>query len=232
MLSRENADIAAAYDLWAGSYDTDPNRTRDLAGEVLRRSGLRLAGRTVVEIGCGTGLNTIWLSRHAERVLAMDLSAGMLRQARARVKVPNARLVRHDIRRPWPCAEASADLVLATLVLEHVERLEPVFQETARVLRAGGELLVCELHPMRQRLGRQAQLTHPRTGERMPIAAFLHDVSDYVDEGQRAGFRLLGIGEWRDEGTAEAEAPRLLSVVFELGGNPSLAAAEPHGSLP
>src|SRR5215831_1705994 len=139
MTSREPSDVAAAYDLWADTYDVDPNRTRDLAGEVLRRSALRLAGRDVVEAGCGTGRNTLWLSGHAETVLAMDISEGMLRQAKARMRSPHVQFVQHDIRSAWPSAERSADAVIAMLVLEHVEQLAPVFGEAARVLRRGGD---------------------------------------------------------------------------------------------
>ena len=213
---RENSDIAAAYDLWADTYDVDPNRTRELAGEVLRQCDLRLAGRDVLEIGCGTGYNTLWLGERAENVLALDISEGMLRQAKARVQSPRVRFLQHDIRSPWPSADGSADVVIAMLVLEHVERLQPIFGEAARVLRWDGDLFVCELHPMRQILGRQAEFTNPRTGERERVAAFLHDVSEYVNGGLQTGFTLGRLGEWRDTGAGLADLPRLLSVQFHV----------------
>ena len=216
MTPRENSDIAAAYDLWADTYDVDPNRARELAGEVLRQCDLSLAGRDVVEIGCGTACNTLWLAEHAENVLALDISEGMLQRAKARVQTPRVRFLQHDIRSAWPGADESADVVIAMLVLEHVERLEPIFGEAARVLRCGGDLFVCELHPMRQMLGRQAEFTNPRTGERERVAAFLHDVSEYVNGGLQAGFTLVHLGEWRDTGTGQADPPRLLSVHFHV----------------
>ncbi len=104
MISRENSDIAAAYDLWADMYDADPNRTRELAGEVLRQCAPILVGRNIVEIGCGTGLNTLWLGEHAENVLALDISEGMLRQAKARAQSPKVRFVQHDIGSAGPSA--------------------------------------------------------------------------------------------------------------------------------
>jgi ubiquinone/menaquinone biosynthesis C-methylase UbiE len=211
---RENSDIAAAYDLWADTYDVDPNRTRELAGEVLRHCDLSVAGLDVVEIGCGTGRNTLWLGERAENVLALDISEGMLRQAKARAQSPSVRFLQHDIRSAWPSADESADVVIAMLVLEHVERLQPIFSEAARVLRWAGDLFVCELHPMRQMLGRQAEFTNPRTGERERVAAFLHDVSEYVNGGLQAGLTLMRLGEWRDTGAGMADPPRLLSVHF------------------
>jgi len=211
---QQNSDVARAYDLWAGTYDVDPNRTRELAGTVLRQYELELDGRDVIEIGCGTGRNTSWLDERAASVLALDISAGMLRQARDYVTSPRVRFVEHDIRTAWPAGDASADLVVAMLVLEHVEHLAPIFSEAARVLRGREELLVCELHPMRQMLGRQAEFTHPQTGELERVTAFLHDVSDYVNGGMQAGFELVHLGEWRDAGAGGGDPPRLLSVRF------------------
>jgi malonyl-CoA O-methyltransferase len=210
----KDPDVAAAYDRWAATYDVDPNRTRDLAAAVLRQSDLQLAGRDVIEVGCGTGRNTVWLADRAASVQAMDFSEGMLRQARAHVVSPHVRFLQHDIRSAWPIADASADIVLAMLVLEHIEHLDPVLTEAARVLRPDGELFLCELHPVRQLLGRQARFTDPRTGETERIAAFLHDVSDYVNGGVQAGCALLRLGEWRDAGAARTDPPRLISARF------------------
>ena len=210
----DKTEIATAYDRWAKTYDTDLNRTRELAAAVLRQSNLRLAGRDVIEIGCGTGHNTEWLAERASSVLAMDFSEGMLRQAKARVHSAHVRFVQHDIRSVWPTADASADLVIAMLVLEHIEQVEPIFAEAFRALGSGGELFVCELHPMRQMSGRQAEFTSPETGECERISAFLHDVSEYVNAGLRSGLELMHMGEWRNSNDAQSDLPRVLSLQF------------------
>lgn len=217
MITRENPDVAGAYDRWADTYESDSNRTRDLAGEVLRHRELNVAGRRVVEIGCGTGLNTLWLHEEADSLLGIDISDGMLRKAKARVQSSKVRFLQHDVRRDWPIETASADLIIAMLVLEHVEHLDPIYAEVARVLRPGGELFVCELHPMRQTIGRQAEFTNPQTGQREQVAAFLHQVSEYVNGGLKAGLRLTELGEWWDAGAmaAAGDLPRLVSVSFE-----------------
>ncbi|WP_437605032.1 class I SAM-dependent methyltransferase [Sorangium sp. So ce834] len=209
-------EIATAYDRWSATYDDDPNRTRELSAAVLRARGLTIAGRDVIEIGCGTGLNTQWLAERAGSVLALDFSEGMLRQARARVGSPRVRFVQHDIRSPWPAALGSSDVVIAMLVLEHIEHVDAIFAEAARALRAGGELFLCELHPMRQMRGGQANFVNRETGEPERVPAFLHDVSEYVNAGLSSGYELVHLGEWRDAEAARNDPPRLLSVHLRL----------------
>src|SRR5512140_121761 len=81
----EPRSVESLYDNWSESYDADPNRTRDLAYRVLRGAGLELAGRDVLELGCGTGGNTAWLAERARSVLALDFSQGMMAVARERI---------------------------------------------------------------------------------------------------------------------------------------------------
>jgi ubiquinone/menaquinone biosynthesis C-methylase UbiE len=208
----EPNDIARAYDRWAAHYDADRNATRDLDARVLRDADLRLDARVVLELGCGTGKNTRWLATRASEVLAMDFSPGMLAVARGAVGAPNVRFVEHDLRDPWPVADASIDIVVGNLVLEHVEALGPVYAAAARVLRPGGQLFLCELHPARQLRGGQAHFTDRASGETVYVDAYIHSVSEYVNAGLRAGMVLRELGEWGD---GDGGAPRLVSVLFE-----------------
>lgn len=207
-------DVEGAYDRWAGSYDVDRNATRDLDAIVLRRQPLELAGRDVLELGCGTGKNTAWLAERARRVVAMDLSVGMLAKARARVVSPLVQFVRHDVRTPWPVRDGAFDVVVGNLVLEHVADLAPVFAEGARVLRDGGQLYLCELHPFRQWRGAQARFTDDATGEVIRIPSHVHAVADYVNGGLDAGLELRRLGEWLEDAAAPGSPPRLLSALF------------------
>ena len=60
--SIQPVDVAGSYDRWASTYDQDTNRTRDLDARVLREQGPRVRGRSVVELGCGTGKNSAWIA--------------------------------------------------------------------------------------------------------------------------------------------------------------------------
>lgn len=210
-----DAEVARAYDRWSTSYDDDANATRDLDAAVLRRAPLALAGRDVLELGCGTGKNTAWLAAHAGRVIAIDLSAGMLARARERVASPRVSLVRHDVTAPWPLPDGSIDVVVGNLVLEHVRDMRPVFAEAARVLRAGGQVFACELHPFRQWRGGRAHFTDRDTGETVHVPVHVHTVGEFVNAGIAAGLVLRDLGEWLEPAAPPDAPPRLLSVLFE-----------------
>lgn len=208
------SDVSRAYDRWAEVYDDDRNATRDLDAWVVRNAPLRIEGRRVLEIGCGTGKNTAWLAEHAAHVTAMDFSEGMLARARERVAGRGVTFVRHDVREPWPLDDASADVVIGNLVLEHVADLAPVYAEAARVLTPGGELFFCELHPFRQWRGGQAHFTDPASGETVHVTAHVHTVAEYVNGGIAAGLAPRELGEWLEPGAPADAFPRLLSLRF------------------
>ena len=201
-----------AYDQWAAQYDTDANDTRDLNADVLRRQLVLQGTEAVLELGCGTGLNTEWLAAQAGTVTATDVSDEMLAQARTRLAKPDVTLRVLDVTASWPFADAQFDAVVATLVLEHVEALGPVFQDARRVLRDGGTFYLAELHPYRQYGGTQAHFEDEATGETVVIDAFTHPVSEFVNTGIEAGCAVRRMGEWRADGV---DRPRLLSIQFE-----------------
>ena len=176
--------VKAAYDAWAPKYDTDePRCLRDLAAAVLRKQPFQPPGTCIVELGCGTGTNTVWLAERSERVVALDFSEPMLDEARRRVTSDRVRFVLHDISEPWPIPDRFADLIVASLVLGHVRDLRPVFQQTQKALKTDGTLFICELHPFQQLLGVKAQFVDRITGAVVQVPAFRHDVSDFVNNG-------------------------------------------------
>ena len=209
------SEVAEAYDRWSRRYDDDHNATRDLDARIVRQSPLHLAGARVLELGCGTGKNSEWLAAQARELVALDFSPGMLDVARRRVRAAQVRFVEHDITRPWPVAADSCDVVVGNLVLEHVRELAPIYAEAARVLRPGGELFLCELHPYRQLRGGQAHFEDVETHQIVPVTAFRHSVSEYVNGGLAAGFTLRALGEHLEESVTVDAVPRLLSVLFE-----------------
>jgi ubiquinone/menaquinone biosynthesis C-methylase UbiE len=207
-------DVAEAYDRWAASYDSDHNLTRDLDAQVVRRMLPTVAGLDVLEIGCGTGKNTRWLAEQARSVIALDFSAGMLARAREQMRSDHVRFVEHDVTTEWPVPSDAIDVVVGNLILEHVFDLGPIFAEAARVMRRGGQLFLCELHPERQRAGGQAEFLDQITGTHVFVAAHRHTIAEFVNGGIAAGLTVRHVGEFVEPSAPPDALPRLLILLF------------------
>ena len=98
----------------------------------------------ILEVGCGTGrwLAELWPVAH--RVYGLDLSPGMLRQARqqdARFHLTCGRATR------LPFPEAAFDLVFCVNALHHFDSPRVFISEARRLLRPGGALAVVGMDP-------------------------------------------------------------------------------------
>lgn len=206
--------IKNAYDEWAEIYDTNHNKTRDLNYRCIRQQQLDLKNKKVLEIGCGTGLNTIYLAGQAKKVIGIDISEEMLARARVRLEERNAEFIKADITKPWQLDDAAFDFIVGNLVLEHIENLTHVFSVAFRVLKDEGKFYVAELHPYRQLQQSQAKFRSQKTGEEILVDAFTHPVSEYINEGLSAGFILRKMGEEQKE---DEKIPRLLTLLFKKG---------------
>src|SRR4029077_242643 len=104
--------------------------------------GLRpLAGRRVLDLGCGKGRFARALGEQGARVVGLDVSAAMLEEAAG----TGLDRVRGSARR-LPFETASFDRVVAVEVFEHLapEALDGVCGEVWRVLRPGGIFVVVD----------------------------------------------------------------------------------------
>ncbi len=128
------------YDPIAPSY-SQRYAVSDLPGVARLLRGLLPAGDAVraLEAGCGAGR---WLAELRPRVVGLDHSAGMLRQAQA-VGQP---LARGDAV-ALPFASASFDLVFCVNALHHFGRPQAFVAEAWRVLRPGGTVAVVGMDP-------------------------------------------------------------------------------------
>ena len=111
------------YNQWSFTYDEMENKTRDLE----KRAGQKMLGTlpvgNVLELGCGTGKNTEWLSEIANSIIAVDLSKGMLEKAREKRTNDKVVYQQADITNPWNFVAEKVNLITCSLILEHIEEL-------------------------------------------------------------------------------------------------------------
>jgi ubiquinone/menaquinone biosynthesis C-methylase UbiE len=94
----------------------------------------------VLDVGCGSGLQSVQLAPHADEVVGIDLSEALIRVAEDRCRAcPNARFQVGDACK-LPFADHSFDLIVSYGdVLSHiVEGYEAAVAEMARVVKPGG----------------------------------------------------------------------------------------------
>ena len=204
--------IQNAYNQWAQTYDTDDNLTRDLDAVVTKNALENVHVKAILELGCGTGKNTLLLAQLADTVIALDFSQEMLAKASAKINIPAVRFFQTDLTEPWPRLGHAIDLIVCNLVLEHIEDLAFIFSEAARVLGAGGRFFISELHPFKQYRGTQARFT--QGGKTTLVQAYAHHTSDFLRAAFASGFDLVELGEWWHDNDVDTP-PRLISFMFE-----------------
>jgi ArsR family transcriptional regulator len=118
-----------------------------------------------VDFGCGTGVLSVALAKWAKSVVAVDVSASALEQARERARregVRNITFLREDLHQ-LSLPPGKKDLVVLSQSLHHVEVPETVLAEAARLLKPGGRVVVLELMPHDQAWVEE-QLGHKHRG--------------------------------------------------------------------
>ncbi|HET9481340.1 MAG TPA: methyltransferase domain-containing protein [Candidatus Polarisedimenticolia bacterium] len=141
------------HDRWAGevdAYELDPARlaacpTTPETSWALAALG-DLAGRRVLDLGCGYGETAVWLALQGAVVDAVDISPGMVEVSRRlaeRCGVPERIRFHVAPGESLPFEEGAFDLVFGHDVLHHLD-LDLARGELLRVLKPGGRAVFAE----------------------------------------------------------------------------------------
>jgi SAM-dependent methyltransferase len=145
--------IARAYDSIAAAYDrileSELGMRRVLWGRYRR---LFRPGDLVMDLGCGTGIDTLFLAERGVRVIAVDASPGMLAHLRAKARRAglddSIEVEERDLAEPWSRPPGQVDgIVSAFAGLNTAGDLTSVAAEAGRLLRPGGLMVAHMLGP-------------------------------------------------------------------------------------
>jgi len=133
--------LRASFERASASYESAAGLQARVAAELLERlTAFRFRPRVVLDLGAGTGRVSGELKRRYRRalVVALDLSPGMLQQARRHQRLWRRfeRLCGDALR--VPLRDGSVDVVFSSLMLQWCEPLEAALAEVRRVLAPGG----------------------------------------------------------------------------------------------
>ncbi len=147
----DNSTIAA-YDQNAEKWAKRQREGHNLAHEFLEKPAMYaklpdLEGKSVLCIGCGSGEECQELKdRGAERVVGVDLSKGLIEQAK--YKYPDCEFYVMDMERlDFP--PETFDFIYSSLVLHYAENWSNVFKPAHRVLKPEGTILLSTHHPVK-----------------------------------------------------------------------------------
>lgn len=134
------SSVFSRFDAVQARFKPDVPRDDPRLLAILRHLG-PIAGKVVLDLGCGKGRFAARFLEEKARVIGIDPSGGMLlaaRDAGLAVAKGSARRV--------PMADASVDRVVLIEVIEHVEagRVGETLREAARVLRPGGTIVIVD----------------------------------------------------------------------------------------
>jgi SAM-dependent methyltransferase len=205
--------LAGGSDPGVADFVWCPEGLREADVRLLGPAG-SLAGREVLEVGCGAAQCARWLRAEGARVLGVDLSAGQLRHARAAIgrapQLPPPFLAQADAAH-LPVRDASVDIACSAFgAIPFVPDSAAVMREVARALRPGGRWVFSTNHPMRWCLrddpgpaglvversyfDRRSYVERADSGETIYVEAH-RTLGDRVRELVAAGFRVLDIVE-------------------------------------
>ncbi|MFE1857926.1 class I SAM-dependent methyltransferase [Streptomyces anandii] len=167
-----------------------------LAGEV--------AGRRILDAGCGAGALSAALRERGATVTGIDTSPAMLALAGRRLG-DDAELHLADLGGPLPFDDGTFDDVVASLVLHYLEDWGPALAEMRRVLRPGGRLIASVDHPFvaytfgdsRPDYFATTSYTFDWTfgGQSFPMRFWRRPLHAMTDAFTAAGFRVTTISE-------------------------------------
>lgn len=154
---------------------------------VLDAYAVEVAGRDVLEFGCNVGGSLVVLAALGARVTGVDVDPLMapLALANCRRHGLEARTIAIEAGRALPFDAASFDLIVANSVLEYVDAdaLVPAIGEFHRLLRPGGQLLICgtasRLSPKESHSGRWLVNYWPKAFDRLTGRPFQRGLSPF-----------------------------------------------------
>jgi len=122
------------------------SRREDAPAKIFKAILPIIQGKTVLDLGCGTGKYAALFAEHTKKIFALDASAKEIDIARKRIYFKNIDFIVADARK-IPLKDKSVDIIFSAWVLGTIaddSHKAMVVEEMERVLKPGGEIYLIE----------------------------------------------------------------------------------------
>jgi SAM-dependent methyltransferase len=194
-----------------------------------------ISGKKVLELGCGGGQNCVALSRLGGHATGVDFSVAQLRYARELNDRhgTSARFVQLDLQQTdlpeqldhlGGAAGRDWDIVISSFAVEYVASFPGLLASVHALLRPGGRLVLCDLHPFASSADIVGATVPGVIGS---LDYFDRQLVHYTWPVRTVdGFRAIPM--YRFHRTISAYMDALLTTGFELRALHEPRVAEPH----
>jgi malonyl-CoA O-methyltransferase len=179
------------YNRWSTFYDQYPNPTVAIDEISFPRLWQHVRGMDVLEIGCGTGRHTQKLVGAGNRVLAVDLSPGMLAIAKEKLRGQPVEFIEGDFLTRDSIDNQQYDVAISSLVIEHISELDRFFEKVVEALKEHGEFFLSEIHPLRASKGILAHFRDNHSGIEIQLDSHPHAQESIESSAKGAGFQIV-----------------------------------------
>ena len=184
-------DVRTGYGEWVATYEQTVEDAMDI--ELLESLEHVNWSGEVADLGCGTGRTGLWLKeRGVEAIDGVDLTPEMLEVARSRGV--HRRLVEADVAATGLDDEAY-DLVITSLVDEHLADLRPLYAEAYRLAKPGATYVLVGYHPHFIMAAGMPTHYDSASGEAVAIETHIHLLSEHTEAALGAGWELAELRE-------------------------------------
>lgn len=145
--------IEEYYDKYGHIYHEERTKKGKLFNEyiempaVLKLIESKNFGKSAMDVGCGSGIYTKYLSKNGFNVTGIDVSNEMLIIAKEYCKNNEAKFI-HTSFENFETAE-NFDLILGSFILGYFDDLKLLFSKMNSMLQVSGKIIVSGVHPVR-----------------------------------------------------------------------------------
>ncbi|MCS5709903.1 methyltransferase domain-containing protein [Candidatus Berkiella aquae] len=213
---QEANEVAQSYNAFGKAYHESRTGKGRLFNEYLEVPATLallnedLAGKTLLDAGCGSGIYATRLAQRGARVIGIDISETMINIAKN--EKPAELDITYHLGNLYEThlSENSIDYIICNYVLENIHNLSAVFNEYYRILKPQGECLFSISHPLRAHAIKESKNNIDTwilenyydkgerisdLGEGLKVKKYKRTISDYLNAGMTSGFLINHFAE-------------------------------------